>query len=65
MARTPLLRAFTRFAEEHSSAERLGISPAELRGQRQEPGVNLGNATRPRTAPSRPRSTRLIGFPGA
>src|SRR4051812_20409309 len=34
MARTPLLRAFQRLAEEHRTAGRLGISPAELRGQR-------------------------------
>ncbi len=36
MARTPLLRAFQKLAHEHRSADRLGISPAELRGQRQE-----------------------------
>jgi monoamine oxidase len=36
MARTPLLRAFRRLAEEHRSAERLGIPPAELRGRRAE-----------------------------
>lgn len=36
MARTPLLRAFQRLAEEHRTAERLGIPPDELRGQRQE-----------------------------
>jgi hypothetical protein len=30
MARTPLLRAFAQLAEEHRSAERLGIPPAEL-----------------------------------
>jgi monoamine oxidase len=35
MARTPLLRAFERLAEEHRAAEDLGIPPAELRGQRQ------------------------------
>jgi monoamine oxidase len=35
MARTPLLRAFERLAEEHRSAEHLGIPPAELRGQRE------------------------------
>ncbi len=34
MARTPLLRAFARLAEEHRTAEHLGIPPAELRGQR-------------------------------
>jgi monoamine oxidase len=36
VARTPLLRAFQKLAEEHRSADRLEISPAELRGQRQE-----------------------------
>ncbi|HWX09234.1 MAG TPA: NAD(P)/FAD-dependent oxidoreductase, partial [Gaiellaceae bacterium] len=36
MARTPLLRAFQQLAEEHRSADRLGISPAELRGRRDE-----------------------------
>jgi monoamine oxidase len=36
MARTPLLRAFRRLAEEHRTAERLGLAPAELRGERQE-----------------------------
>ncbi|HLQ05778.1 MAG TPA: FAD-dependent oxidoreductase, partial [Verrucomicrobiae bacterium] len=36
MARTPLLRAFQKLAEEHRSADQLGISPAELRGRRQE-----------------------------
>ena len=36
MPRTPLLRAFARLAEEHRTAERLGIAPAELRGQRAE-----------------------------
>jgi len=36
MARTPLLRAFERLAAEHRAAERLGIPPAELRGQRTE-----------------------------
>jgi monoamine oxidase len=35
MARTPLLRAFARLAEEHRAAEHLGIPPAELRGQRE------------------------------
>ena len=35
MARTALLRAFTRLAEEHRAAEHLGIPPAELRGQRE------------------------------
>ena len=33
VARTPLLRAFQRLAEEHRTAERLGIPPAELRGR--------------------------------
>jgi monoamine oxidase len=36
VARTPLLRAFQRLAEEHRAAESLGIPPAELRGRRQE-----------------------------
>jgi monoamine oxidase len=36
MARTPLLRAFQRLAEEHRTAERLGIPPDELRGRRRE-----------------------------
>jgi monoamine oxidase len=36
VARTPLLRAFQKLAEEHRSADRLGISPAELRGRREE-----------------------------
>ena len=36
MARTPLLRAFQKLAEEHRSAAGLGISPAELRGMRSE-----------------------------
>jgi monoamine oxidase len=34
VARTPLLRAFERLAEEHRTAARLGIEPAELRGRR-------------------------------
>jgi monoamine oxidase len=34
MARTPLLRAFQRLAAEHRAAERLGIPPEELRGER-------------------------------
>ena len=33
MARTPLLRAFERLADEHRAAEHLGIPPAELRGE--------------------------------
>jgi monoamine oxidase len=36
MARTPLLRAFRRLAEEHRAAERRGMPPAELRGERDE-----------------------------
>jgi monoamine oxidase len=36
MARTPLLRAFQSLAEEHRTAERLGIAPEELRGRRGE-----------------------------
>jgi monoamine oxidase len=36
MARTPLLRAFRRLADEHRSAEALGLPPAELRGLRKE-----------------------------
>ncbi len=36
MARTPLLRAFQKLAEEHRTAEELGVSPAELRGRRSE-----------------------------
>ena len=36
MARTALLKAIQRLAEEHRSADRLGIAPAELRGMRQE-----------------------------
>ena len=36
MARTALLKAIQRLAEEHRSAGRLGIEPAELRGMRQE-----------------------------
>ena len=35
MARTPLLRALRRLAEEHRSAGELGIPPAELRGWRE------------------------------
>ena len=40
MARTPLLRAFRQLAEEHRTAERLGIAPAELRGQRADAGLS-------------------------
>src|SRR5205823_7047071 len=36
MARTPLLRALRRLAEEHRAAETLGIPPAELRGRRED-----------------------------
>jgi monoamine oxidase len=36
MARTPLLRALKRLAEQHDTAVRLGLPPAELRGRRQE-----------------------------
>ena len=36
MARTPLLRAIARLARDHADAERLGISPDELRGRRAE-----------------------------
>ena len=36
MARTPLLRAVQKLAEEHRTADGLGISPTELRGQRDE-----------------------------
>ena len=34
MARTPLLRALQRLAEEHQEADRLGIEPEELRERR-------------------------------
>ncbi len=43
MARTPLLRAFQRLAEEHRTAARLGIPPAELRGRRQESTYTRGD----------------------
>jgi monoamine oxidase len=36
MARTPLLHAFQKLAEEHRTAERMGIAPEELRGRRDE-----------------------------
>ena len=36
MARLPLLRAFRGLAEEHRAAERRGLPPAELRGERDE-----------------------------
>src|SRR4051812_5642293 len=42
MARTPLLRAFARLAEEHLTAERLGVPTAELRGQRDEAAFDRG-----------------------
>src|SRR5712691_3539486 len=42
MARTPLLRAFERLAEEHRTAERLGIPTAELRGQREKAAYSRG-----------------------
>src|SRR2546423_4538555 len=40
MARTPLLRALRRLAEEHRTAESMGIPPAELRGQREESALS-------------------------
>jgi monoamine oxidase len=40
MARTPLLRALRRLAEEHRTAESLGIPPAELRGRREEAALS-------------------------
>ncbi len=43
MARTPLLRAFQRLAEEHRTAQRLGLPPAELRGQRSESTYTRGD----------------------
>jgi monoamine oxidase len=42
MARTPLLRALARLAEEHRTAARLGVEPAELRGRRQEATYSRG-----------------------
>ena len=36
LARTPLLRAFQRLAEEHRTSARLGIVPEELRQRRRE-----------------------------
>jgi monoamine oxidase len=36
MARTPLIRAIQRLAREHAAAERLGVTPAELRERRAE-----------------------------
>src|SRR5580765_950824 len=44
MARTPLLRAFQRLAAEQRAAERLGIPPAELRGERYSRGEFLKRA---------------------
>jgi monoamine oxidase len=41
-ARTPLLRALQRLAAEHREAERLGVSPAEVRGARAEAGYDRG-----------------------
>ena len=43
MARTPLLRAFQRLAEEHRTAQRLGLAPAQLRGQRSESTYTRGD----------------------
>jgi monoamine oxidase len=43
MARTPLLRAFQRLAEEHRTSARLGIDPAELRGRRAEAAYSRGD----------------------
>ena len=43
MARTPLLRAIQRLAEEHRTADRLGIPPDELRGQRREAAYTRGD----------------------
>jgi monoamine oxidase len=36
MPRTPLLRALRRLADEHREADRLGVPPAEVRGQAEE-----------------------------
>ena len=36
MARTPLLRLLERLAREHDDAERLGMTPAEVRERRAE-----------------------------
>ncbi len=43
MARTPLLRAMQRLAEEHRTAGRLGIPPDELRGRRREAAYTRGD----------------------
>ena len=74
MARTPLLRAFTRLAEEHRAAEQLGIPPAELRGAavsrrefRKRAGVVGGERGRetcqPRKATSRPNQHANVPAP--
>jgi monoamine oxidase len=42
MARTPLLSALQRLAREHHQAERLGISPAELREREEERPFSRG-----------------------
>ena len=42
MARTPLLRALERLAEEHRTAKQLGVPPAELRGMRAEAQYSRG-----------------------
>jgi monoamine oxidase len=43
MPRTPLLRALRRLADEHREADRLGIPPAELRGQQAEAAYTRGD----------------------
>ena len=43
MARTPLLRAIERLAEEHRTAGKLGIEPDELRGRRREAAYTRGD----------------------
>jgi monoamine oxidase len=45
MARTPLLRALRRLAEEHDTAARLGLPPAELRGRRLEEAASISRGT--------------------
>ena len=42
MARTPLLRVIERLVREHDVAERLGVSPGELRERRAEAGYSRG-----------------------
>jgi monoamine oxidase len=42
VARTPLLGALQRLAEEHRTGARLGIEPAELRGRRSEAAYSRG-----------------------